>query len=216
MDPMPSTHPLFRDHDETNKSLVHYGFAALSRLDERTLAEVAKHACDLLDPLHPMLDGAASAQSMGIPKDDLEPLMLAVSMLSTAMYSPGTSEIAGFLDGAVEGGFLDDENRRAIESFFENHLVAHGPKLRQALLREKASLFVIPSFRAMDATTDVRVAHDGTDIVTVPMALLLIQTDVRDSLVFQATPRDIDKMRLILEATLAKLNDLAKTRLVKD
>ena len=65
--------------------------------------------------------------------------------------------------------------------------------LGTSFVRSQASLHVVPSFDGFDATVDVRVVKlDDGNVVTTPMVLAVLRTDVSDQrLVFQLTRRDV-------------------------
>ena len=138
-----------------------------------------------------------------------------MTLLVLALYSPRASlTIAGFLEEAVQGGFMKNEDRSAVASFFERHLDPHGKAIRAAIHRERASVFVAPAFSGFQVTTDVRFVDTVDGLVALPIALVTLQTDVEGSdLVFQMTLRDAAYMRMRLDGVVKRLGALRDMRL---
>ncbi len=208
--------PLFHNSLDDRDVIVE-GFSALVQLTEPALSQLATHVDRLIDPNCPIPPRGEMEQEVGVPAGTLSSIMRAVSILTLALYSPPEWEIGRFLDEAVHAGFVREEDRPGVESFFTKHLHPHSEDIRSAMSRDRASSLVIPSFRNLNVTTDVRVRFSGSNPITVPIALVLLATDVDEKdLVFQMTLRDAHYIRRRLDWVIETLDKLRSARLERE
>ena len=146
---------------KADRARVSSGFATLARQDELVRGAIAGYMSRLIDPRYPLPPISEAASELGIPAETFSSIVSAVTLITSALYSTSFSiTIDDFLSQTVEHGFVQDEDRDAVASFFKDHLDAHRRDIRVAILRDRASSFVAPSFSDFQATTDVRVFHD--------------------------------------------------------
>ena len=196
-------------------SKIAEGFSVLVQQDESVLDAIASYTKRVIDPSYPLPSASEASAEMKVSGEILIPITAATNMLVGALYSPSPPfTVDGLLAGAVQHGFIQPEEQGAVGSFVEKHLSAHSEAIRDAIFRERAALFTIPTYSSLDVTTDIRVIRHGGKNITMPMALVMLRTDVEEKqLVFQMTLRDVVQVQKYLEGVIERLSELRRVRL---
>ena len=220
--PVPPNAPsdaFFRGMPAEVRDFLKSGFSQLATFPPRSLANIASRVNRWLDPAEPAPEIDALARKFKVDQPTMSAIVAAVTFQASALSAgihPGPLEV--FVTKATDAGILKREYAPKIQEFGDKYLVPRSAALSDALACANSSTDIIPSFLELETTIELRVAaFDDQRIVTVPIVIAALRTDVRDQkLIFQMTPRDVGQLLQKLEAITKKLDrsKVVKTQLV--
>ena len=182
------------------------GFAQLGTFPQDSLARIASQAYRWLDPAEPAPKIETLAREFKVNEPTMSAVVAVVTLQASALFAETNSlPLEVFVSKATSEGVLDEDHAQMIGAFGEKHLKPRRVEFSDALARANSSTDIVPSFQDLGTTIDLRVAAiDEERVVTVPIVVATIRTDIRDQrLVFQMTPRDVGQL-------LQELTDLAR------
>ena len=188
---------LFENMPPEVREFLKVGYSHLAAIPVASLDVLANRVEEWLDPACAEPDVASLARDLGVDVETIESLKTAVMLQTTAIFSGVRSmPLETFVTKAINAGALKEEHAAAVKHFGDEHLNKHHADIGDAMARAQSSTHIVPSFRGIDATIDLRVATVREHrVVTMPMAIIGLQTDVPDrNLIFQMTARDIDQL----------------------
>lgn len=188
---------LFENMPSEVREFLKVGYSHLSAIPAASLDVIANRVREWLDPACAEPDVAVLARDLGVDVETVESLKAAVMLQTTAIFSGVRSmPLETFVTRAMNAGALKEEHAAAVKRFGDEYLNKHHADIGDAIARAQSSTHIVPSFRSIDATIDLRVATVREHrVVTMPMAIATLQTDVRDrNLIFQMTARDVDQL----------------------
>ena len=173
------------------------GFSKLAKLPQASLTGVASQVNGWLDPVEPGPEIDSLARKFKVGHPDMAAIIGAVSLLASACFGgPSPMPLDTFVAKAKKAGILRASDAAEIQVFGDEFLTPHRLALFDALARENSSTNIVPSFQHLATAVDLRVvAVNDERVVTVPVVIATLQTDVGDKeLLFQMTPRDVDQL----------------------
>ena len=191
------------------------GFSQLAVFSAQSLKSIASYAARWLDPRETAPDIDSLAREFEVNALAMNAVMAAVTIQASALFAarrPTPSD--KFIERATEVGIIRDEHASAVQTFGTKYLTPRSAEFRDALARANASTHIVPSFQSLTTTIDLRVAAiDAQGVVTMPMILAMLRTDVGDQeLVFQMTPRDVGQLLQQLKKLEVRLGRLKGTK----
>ena len=197
----------FGDMPPAVREFLATGFSHLAALSSASLSRIAQQASTWLDPQYaPDYDTIAS--DLETSREVVNALIPATTLLASALFSKARPLSAErFVASAAEAHVLEREHMDAVRTFAETSLEAYRARLCDALARANSSVRIVPSYQGFETTIDLRVAAvDDDHVVTMPMAIVVLTTDIQDKhVVFQMTPRDVEELRQQLATLATKL-----------
>lgn len=197
---------------QDRRPLIAQGFNILAGQPDEVLDAVAAHLGTVLDPSYPSPSVDEASKTMRLQPEAFQPVGAAVSCLVGGLYGSPPIPLARadvLLDGATEAGFLDPDDRGGVTRFVREHLASHDDSVSVAVTRERSADFVLPRFKKLNVTTDVRVTSSGEKLVALPVAVVILETDVpAQQLLFQMPLRDVERLQQTLVTVAKKLTNL--------
>ena len=206
---------LFENMPSEVREFLALGYSYLATLPATALEVIASRVNRWLDPTYPEPDVAALAADIDVGVDVMSAVRAAVTFQAAATLARARPiSLDTFVAKARSAGALAEEHVAAVEEFGNQCLKPHDTAIGDALTRANSSTHIAPSFHSFDATIDLRVAAvDEPRVVTMPVAVASLQTDVPDrNLLFQMTARDVDQLLQELERVKARLTSCRDMR----
>jgi len=204
---------------QDRRSLIAQGFKILAKQPDEVLNAVAAYLARVMDPSYPSPSVDEASKTMLLLPEAFQPVGAAVSCLVGGLYgSPPIpfDQADLLLDGAAEAGFLDPGDRGGVARFVREYLASHDDSVSVAVARDRSADFVMPRFKNLNITTDVRVTSSGDKFVALPLAVVNLETDVpAQQLVFQMALRDVERLQQQLVAVAERLAGLRSQIQVK-
>lgn len=193
----PISEPSFENMSPEVLEFLAVGYSHLATLPPASLDAIASQVSKWLDPACAEPEVATLARDVGIDAEAVDSLRVA-TLLQTTATSAGVRPMSpdAFVTKAMEAGALKGEHAAAVKRFGDEYLKKHSAEISDALSRAQSSTHIVPSFRSIDVTIDLRVAAVSDHrVVTMPVAIVSLQTDVPDrDLIFQMTARDAGQL----------------------
>ena len=190
------------------REVMKSGFSHLGTLPRESLAIIAGQVIAWLDPSEPAPEIGTLARECNVDVSAMDAIQAAVTFEVSLLFNPKHQvSLPTFISKATTSVILDRNDASAVQAFSETHLQPLGAALSDALARAGSSLQHVPSFDRLETTIDLRVAAvDGHRVVTVPVVIATLRTDVNDrELLFQMTRRDVVELMKQLEEIAERL-----------
>ena len=198
----------FEDMPTEVRAFLASGFSQLVTLPPESLKSLAGQVITWLDPSEPAPDIGTVAREFDVDVSTMKVIMAAVTLQASALFAVRhPMPLSTFITKALNAGFLKQEFAPAAKAFYKEHLDPHRAALFDALARAHSSTLIVPSFRSLATTIDLRVATANDQrALTMPIVIATLRTDIEDQeLLFQMTPRDVGQLLRQLETLTKRL-----------
>lgn len=146
---------LFEKMPSEVREFLKVGYSHLAAIPVASLDVIANRVREWLDPACAEPDVNVLARNLGVDVETVGSLKVAVMLQTTAMRS---MSLETFVTRAMNAGALKKEHAVAVKRFGDEYLNKHHMEIGDAIARAQASTHIVPSFRSIDATIDLRVA----------------------------------------------------------
>ena len=196
----------FDDMPTEVRAFLASGFSQLVTLPPESLKSLADQVIRSLDPSEPAPEIGTVARELDVDVSTMQAIMAAGTLQASALFGAlHPMSLSTFVTKAISARVMEQEYAPAVQAFYKEHLDPYRAALYDALARAYSSTLIVPSFRSLATTIDLRVAHTNDErAVTIPIVIATLRTDIEDQeLLFQMTPRDVGQLLKRLE-TLKK------------
>jgi len=153
------------------------------------------------------IDEDAVAKQLGVSPKEARWAIGALGLVAAAIAERNDAPEA-VVKVLVSAGVLDAEDEaQALE--LASVAASHREQLASEFERVRLGFQVLPSFRFVSTTTDIRVGFKGDEVSnTVPVAIILIRTDAESQEIwFQANEAQLAHLVSTLERSLRRLRE---------
>lgn len=186
------------------KRFLKEGFSLLEKVPQSKFGDLSVVVLDSIE------SGSGTEQSgvgnkFGLSDSEAGTALGSLSILA-GLLATGDVAANALIEELVRGNALDSSHSQSVLNF-ANAFASKKAAVRLAIETSELASEVLPSFRALNTTVDLRPRFEkGRITVAVPVALLYIDTDVRNhELWVQVTEKQLQKLVSDLQAVLKRM-----------
>jgi hypothetical protein len=191
------------DIPESTSSHIKVGFALLPKLSADQLRGIVSYVISNLSK-RTRYDPDVAAEISGVDKQIVGDMLSAIALTVGAVFDIEVSKEDFFR--LAPAGLIDDQSVPFVELIL-GEAIDQRDQIKADFERSKVANAILPSFRSIELSVDIRLKFDDDDniIDKVPLALFYIATDLDDEIVFQASSADIEDLIKKLESAKHKI-----------